>query len=393
MSHNSGDESGAASPEGAGAREGQRPERFGDLTPERRLQELQLEMERLSRMMSQSSLRNVSEFGRRDSCGELRRYSKILSGVLPKFPAEAEAPVWFESVESTLEAYEVPREFWGQLVFPLVAERVPYLSTRLSCTTVHAAPLSSPELRLMLCACLSGFSWFLLRTFEEAQGTNSAAKHVGQKAVESQVTSGFKQGPQPGNRSGAKSLGAELKSKPRSCYTCGASGHQRWNCPAREKSQASKAPGVNSGSLTARVSVEEPAATRGDLIPVSLGCKDVNIRAVLDTGAEITVLRDSAIPQQTVQPRGTVNLTSTFGERVQAKLVIVPLAMSREGSIQADVQDAVPVLCALTDQLTERTDCLLSGRAWELLNKERGCEKVEKDTPGVGDAQLGPEDE
>ncbi|KAH6922481.1 hypothetical protein HPB50_014850 [Hyalomma asiaticum] len=48
MSHNSGDESGTASSEGAGAREGQRSERFGDVTPERRLQEFQLEMERLS---------------------------------------------------------------------------------------------------------------------------------------------------------------------------------------------------------------------------------------------------------------------------------------------------------------------------------------------------------
>ncbi|KAH6941593.1 hypothetical protein HPB50_020486 [Hyalomma asiaticum] len=93
MSRNSRDESGATNPEGATAQDGQRDGRFGDLTPERILQELQVEMERLSQVMSWSSQRSMPEFGRRNSCSELRRYSKILSAVLPKVQTEPEAPV------------------------------------------------------------------------------------------------------------------------------------------------------------------------------------------------------------------------------------------------------------------------------------------------------------
>lgn len=464
MSRESGDESGASNPEEGSAQESQREDRFGNLTPERRLQELRFEMERLSQMMSGSSRGSEPAVGRRDPCSELRRYSKVLTGVLPKFPTEAEAPVWFESVESALEAYEVPGEFWGRLVFPLVAERVPFLSTRLSPTehkdyqvikqtVLDELKLSAGEylkrfsgsgkranegwrpfatrlesylhfyldargvstfeglVKLLVADQLKknlseeaaryvtlqeGRKWMsapemaaLLRTFEEAQGANSAARQTKLKAAESQSASSAR----PDNertkgRSAGKSLGTEGKPKPRACYSCGSTGHQKWNCPRRPKQPTEGVPGGKGDSLAARVSMEGPVATHSELIPVSLGCRDKHIEAVLDTGAEITVVRESVIPPDMVQPHGTVNLTSAFGEKVQAKLAVIPLTMSRECGVFSDVREPVPVLCALTDRLTARTDCLLSEEAWKLLSEEGAFEGVVVGNSEVGGAQL-----
>ncbi|KAH7985996.1 hypothetical protein HPB52_025273 [Rhipicephalus sanguineus] len=290
------DEGVQGNPQVVVAPEGQGNERFGELTPERRLEELRAEMEKLSQVISGSARDSELASGRQDRCGELRRYSKVLTGVLPKFPTEAEAPVWFESVESALEAYEVPREFWGQLVFPLVAEKVQFLSTRLSPaehrnyqkvkeTVLDELKLSAGEylkrflgsgkranegwrpfatrlesylhfyldargvstferlVELLVADQLKrnlseealryvtlqeGRQWVnapelaaSLRTFEEAQGMNGAAK---QKVSESQSASISKLDTQRSSRGGARSPGAETKPGLRGCYACGASG-------------------------------------------------------------------------------------------------------------------------------------------------------------------------
>ncbi|KAH6919485.1 hypothetical protein HPB50_029525 [Hyalomma asiaticum] len=214
MSHNSGDESSATNGEGFSAQEGLSGGQFVGITPERRLQELQVEMERLG-----------------------------------------EAPVWFELVESALEVYDVPREFWGLLVFPLVAERVPYLSTRLN-----------------------------------------PAQHRDYSVIKETVLDELK-------------LSADQLQK-------NLSEEARRYIPLQEGRKW-----VNAPEMTGFLRTFEEGTVR------SVSCDQ----------AEITVLRESAIAPETVQPRGRVNLTSAFGERVQAKLAVVPLAMSREGVVTAEV--------------------------------------------------------
>lgn len=44
--------------------------------------------------------------------------------------------------------------------------------------------------------------------------------------------------------------------------------------------------------------------------------------------------------------------------------------LNRGAGIFSEIKEAVPVVCALTDKLASRTDCLLSEEAWESLREE-----------------------
>ncbi|KAH7978139.1 hypothetical protein HPB49_004605 [Dermacentor silvarum] len=266
---------------GAVASEGQRETDLRSLADQRRVLELEVELARLRQNGSGCSRESGHAFGGQVRCGELRRHSKCLAGVLPKFPSEAEAPVRFESIESSLEAYEVPRGFCGQIVFPLVAEKVPFRSTLLSPaehkdyskimeTVLDELKLSAGEylkrflgsgkrmnerwrpyatrlqsylhfyldsrgvstfeelVKLLVAYQLKksisdyalryvtlqeGKTWLkapdlaaLLRTFEEAQGKNSARKQVKHRPAESQSASSVKPGVQPEKQQPAATL-------------------------------------------------------------------------------------------------------------------------------------------------------------------------------------------
>ncbi|XP_064482824.1 uncharacterized protein LOC135395659 [Ornithodoros turicata] len=61
------------------------------------------------------------------------KFANLLKGVLSPMPTqESLVPGWFEDVEATLEAYNVPKEWRAGLVLPLLSERARALLTRLS---------------------------------------------------------------------------------------------------------------------------------------------------------------------------------------------------------------------------------------------------------------------
>ncbi|CAN7951149.1 unnamed protein product, partial [Ixodes pacificus] len=99
--------------------------------------ELEMELERVRSANRRAEGGRPAETGERGEQDDLRHFSKALSGVIQKFPSEAEVPVWFEAVETIFVTYRVPRAIWGQLIFPHVVEKVRYLATRLTAAELN----------------------------------------------------------------------------------------------------------------------------------------------------------------------------------------------------------------------------------------------------------------
>ncbi|KAG0422465.1 hypothetical protein HPB47_001714 [Ixodes persulcatus] len=76
--------------------------------------ELEMELERVRSANRRAEGGRPADTGERGEQDDLRHFSKALSGVIQKFPSEAEVTVWFEAVETIFVTYRVPRTIWGQ---------------------------------------------------------------------------------------------------------------------------------------------------------------------------------------------------------------------------------------------------------------------------------------
>ncbi|XP_077484498.1 uncharacterized protein LOC144094424 [Amblyomma americanum] len=202
-----------------------------------------------------------------------------------------------------------------------------------------------------------------LQTFEQAKGKGRAARQITVPVLQT----GQKQG--------------NVEKPAVKCHQCHGLGHVARNCPrvtANEPVQKvalvdeteGKDAAVNQGAvLTAKVGMpmQNSRAAASRLQFVELLCGDVCTEALLDTGSEITVIRESILPQALAEPSGTVKLVSASGRSIQAKLATIPLRISHKGTIADDPK--IGIVCALTNELTEGVDCLLSSEDWQLLRK------------------------
>ncbi|GFT61510.1 retrovirus-related Pol polyprotein from transposon opus [Trichonephila clavipes] len=134
------------------------------------------------------------------------------------------------------------------------------------------------------------------------------------------------------------------------CYSCGRVGHTSRVCHAKNHKKTSPTRQINavetnerfqeqsSAILTAKVAIPvySPAKENekiDELQFVHIKCGNEILKAVIDTGAQISVVRADVVEGQSVDSGGTIQIMSAFGEREVTELKIFNLKIddSRHG--------------------------------------------------------------
>ncbi|GFW96235.1 retrovirus-related Pol polyprotein from transposon opus [Trichonephila clavipes] len=160
------------------------------------------------------------------------------------------------------------------------------------------------------------------------------------------------------------------------CYSCGRVGHTSRVCHAKNHKKTSPTRQINavetnerfqeqsSAILTAKVAIPVYSPAKEDekideLQFVHIKCGNEILKAVIDTGAQISVVRADVVEGQSVDSGGTIQIMSAFGEREVTELKIFNLKIddSRHG--------VVPIMCAVSKRLVN--DMLVCSSAYEAL--------------------------
>ncbi|GFU57520.1 retrovirus-related Pol polyprotein from transposon opus [Trichonephila clavipes] len=112
------------------------------------------------------------------------------------------------------------------------------------------------------------------------------------------------------------------------CYSCGRVGHTSRVCHAKNSKKTSPNRQINAVETNERFQEQSSAI--------------LTAKAVIDTGAQISVVRADVVEGQSVDSGGTIQIMSAFGEREVTELKIFNLKIddSRHG--------VVPIMCAVS---------------------------------------------
>ncbi|XP_064462156.1 uncharacterized protein LOC135372478 [Ornithodoros turicata] len=170
------------------------------------------------------------------------------------------------------------------------------------------------------------------------------------------------------------------KHESRRCHFCKQVGHYRNECPKRLAAQAETKP-----KTVARVEQMPPPRVEAERVDdtdkrvitesenqnrhVNIGSGSSEFVALVDSGADITVIRRSVVPHLGGNAGTLTKLRDAFGHVVHAELREVPLHLveSFEGS---GIPELI-LVCAVTDELAPNLDALLTPEDYEQLKLVR----------------------
>lgn len=163
------------------------------------------------------------------------------------------------------------------------------------------------------------------------------------------------------------------------CYTCGVEGHTSRFCHSKSsvfvnqnRSHQSvqnnlvksnkQDPDTGNSVLTAKVNV--PMKTSGNveqLQLVDIQCGSKTLKGIIDSGAQISVVREDLVSDEFFEGEGRIVIESAFGEKEMTPLRIFYM------KIADGTHGLVPITCAVSKKLVN--DLLLSTSAFEELKE------------------------
>ena len=126
---------------------------------------------------------------------------------------------------------------------------------------------------------------------------------------------------------------------------------------------------TSSKTLALKVSV----CGKSNLNEVAVKLQDVRVKCVIDSGADITVLHQSLLPECFKEPAGKIRLKGAFGQVIKTDVLTLPMTLddaeAKDEINQVQINALITV--AVTPLLDAGLECLLTPGDYELLCRKQ----------------------